>query len=83
MSDRKMEPIWVESCMTSEEWLTRHKSGLRSSIRRYPPQYNADHYTGGKWRAGMGSTPSPLEMERRNKEIESLKQFHLSQQAVT
>ena len=73
-------PIWVESCMSAEEWRVRYQSGLRTSNKKEPPQYNASYYKGGRWRFGMGSTPSLQEMERRNTEIESLKQFHLSQQ---
>ena len=74
----KIEPIWVESCMTASEWKARYDSGLGSSSVKEYPQYDPNYYKGGTWRKGMGSTPSPQEMERRNKEIESLKQFNLT-----
>jgi hypothetical protein len=77
MSERKMEPIWVESCMTRAEWKIRYQSGLGSSTTKEPPAYDPEHYTGGSWRRGMGSTPTPKEMEIQNNMIESLRKFHL------
>lgn len=78
----KIEPIWVESLMNIHEW--------RENVRKYPtcrvpspPQYDPQYYKGGTWRKGMGSTPTPEEMDKRNREIESLKQFHLQQLKTT
>ena len=72
-------PIWVESTMTIQEWKERHKKYPGTSPVSFPPSYLPERYKGGVWRKGMGSTPTREESEKRNKEIESLKQFNISQ----
>lgn len=71
-------PVWVESCMTNEEY--------REYCRKYPtvtcPSCNkvADFNKHTKWRYGMGSGLSKEEIDRIDREIDSLKAFVLSQQ---
>lgn len=77
MSEEKRQPVWIESLMTKEEWKERVKNYGTSTVSD-PPAYKPDYYKGGVWRKGMGSTPTLEEIDKRNKEIESLKQFNLT-----
>lgn len=70
-------PVWIESLMTAEEYKECAKK-----YKTYCPSCNkvANFNLHSRWRYGMGSTPSLEEMEKRNREIESLREFVLSQQ---
>lgn len=73
-------PVWVESCMTAEEY--------KVYCRKYPnvtnpPLYKVANFTNpkhGRWRFGMGSGLSAQEIAKTSKEIDSLREFHLTQE---
>jgi len=63
------KPIWVESCMTKEEWKARYREGYPSSTVSEPP---AEFDCEFKWRKGMGSKLTADEINRINARIDYL-----------
>lgn len=65
------EPIWVESCLTREEW--------KKCKQKYPSSYNlpeppAEFDCEFKWRKGMGAGLTTDEINRINTRIDYLKE---------
>jgi hypothetical protein len=76
MSEQKQstegKPMYVESLMTDEEWRRRMRQYPTTSRSR-PGDVNIGKTNSFKWRFGMGSTLSSIEIGNINKNLDYLR----------
>jgi hypothetical protein len=69
MSEKKLEPIWVESCLTPEDWKICKNEYSTYSLDAQPPMFPC-HFM---WRWGMGKGLSAESIKKLNFNLDEIK----------
>lgn len=73
-------PIWVESCMDSEEHREAHKRHPTTVLHSKPVEYDPTYHKGGKWRNGMGRYLTAEEAKKCNDNLDEIINYLLTKQ---
>ena len=68
MSEKKMEPVWVESLLSLQEWKEMYRVYNTYSLNEPPLEFDGPY----KWRKGMGAKLSPGEIELINGRMDAV-----------